>query len=176
MALRGHNRGLRDGVGGGGVPPWLGISRFYHDSLSCWFFHSFSCASWLDLIFSLITQIGHTNACNASRHSFLSIELFLLLTFCSIVSSTFKLMTKTALFQCLFKRRSFVQSIVAHRVDYPLIQNQTDAVYWLNCNLLKIFTQTHNYTKLVLTQELPKQLNCMIKCNYAWSVLDHLRF
>ncbi len=42
MALRGHNRGLRDGgVGlvGDVVPPRLGISRFYHDSLSCWFFY-----------------------------------------------------------------------------------------------------------------------------------------
>ncbi len=45
MALGGHNRGR----GGGGVadvvPLWLGVSRFYHDSLSCWFLYFAGCLS-----------------------------------------------------------------------------------------------------------------------------------
>ncbi len=32
------------GVGRGGVvPPWLGVSRFYHDSLTCWCFYFANC-------------------------------------------------------------------------------------------------------------------------------------
>ncbi len=54
MVLRGHNRGPGGGGGVCVVPPRLGVSRFYRDSLSCWFFYFASCLSITAKLISLL--------------------------------------------------------------------------------------------------------------------------
>ncbi len=44
----------KGGLVGDAVPPRLGVSRFYHDSLSCWFFNF---ASYL----SITANLSQTN-------------------------------------------------------------------------------------------------------------------
>ncbi len=60
MALGGHNHGRWVGLEGDAVPPWLGVSRFYHDSLSCWFFNFASCLS-------ITANLSQTNSQSISR-------------------------------------------------------------------------------------------------------------
>ncbi len=45
---------------GDAVSPWLGVSRFYHDSLSCWFFNFASCLS-------ITANLSQTNSQSISR-------------------------------------------------------------------------------------------------------------
>ncbi len=41
-------------IGVGVVPPWLGVSQLYHDSLLCWFFYFASCLSITAKLISLV--------------------------------------------------------------------------------------------------------------------------